>query len=94
MKADMCGDAAGRPDDFSDSDRAFAVATGLKFFTPEQLFGPEAGSTIDTLCSTAESNQSTAALACGEDALSTPVKLPYPRQLAGLETVEDCAKSG
>jgi bifunctional polynucleotide phosphatase/kinase len=38
----MCGDAAGRPRDFSDSDRAFADAVGLPFFTPEQLFGADA----------------------------------------------------
>ena len=33
-----CGDAAGRPKDFSDSDRGFAQAAGLRFFTPEELF--------------------------------------------------------
>ena len=37
----MCGDAAGRPRDFSGSDRAFADAVGLPFFTPEQLFGAD-----------------------------------------------------
>lgn len=33
-----CGDAAGRPQDFSDSDRMFAQNTGMKFYTPEQIF--------------------------------------------------------
>lgn len=32
------GDAAGRPTDFSDSDKKFAQAVGLKFLTPEQFF--------------------------------------------------------
>lgn len=34
-----CGDAAGRPNDFSDSDSQFAQLRGVKFFTPEELFG-------------------------------------------------------
>jgi len=45
----MCGDAAGRPKDFSDSDKAFARASGLAFFTPEELFGPEAATALDGL---------------------------------------------
>lgn len=32
------GDAAGRPNDFSCSDRKFARNCGIKFFTPEQFF--------------------------------------------------------
>ena len=32
------GDAAGRPGDHSDSDRAFARAVGVKFLTPEAFF--------------------------------------------------------
>lgn len=32
------GDAAGRPQDFSDSDIMFAKNIGLRFFTPEQIF--------------------------------------------------------
>lgn len=32
------GDAAGRKNDFSDSDREFAKALQLKFFTPEEFF--------------------------------------------------------
>jgi bifunctional polynucleotide phosphatase/kinase len=32
------GDAAGRPDDHSDSDKVFAENIGVKFFTPEQYF--------------------------------------------------------
>jgi hypothetical protein len=35
----MCGDAAGRPGDFSASDRWFAQNCNLMFFTPEQIFG-------------------------------------------------------
>ena len=40
-----CGDAAGRPQDFSDSDRKFGEtvgreAVGFKFYLPEQLFPP------------------------------------------------------
>jgi DNA 3'-phosphatase len=35
-----CGDAAGRPQDFSDSDIKFAKSAGMKFYTPEQLFLP------------------------------------------------------
>jgi bifunctional polynucleotide phosphatase/kinase len=33
-----CGDAAGRPQDFSDSDREFAGNIGVKFYLPEELF--------------------------------------------------------
>ncbi len=33
-----CGDAAGRPQDFSDSDRKFAENIGIKFYLPEELF--------------------------------------------------------
>ncbi|CAN6611664.1 hypothetical protein TRVA0_004S04434 [Trichomonascus vanleenenianus] len=32
------GDAAGRENDFSDSDKEFAAAIGIQFFTPEELF--------------------------------------------------------
>ena len=32
------GDAAGRPGDHSDSDKAFAAAVGIDFYTPEQFF--------------------------------------------------------
>ncbi len=35
-----CGDAAGRSQDFSDSDTNFAKNTGMKFYTPEQIFLP------------------------------------------------------
>jgi bifunctional polynucleotide phosphatase/kinase len=33
-----CGDAAGRPEDFADSDLQFASGLGIKFFTPEEVF--------------------------------------------------------
>lgn len=33
-----CGDAAGRPTDFSDTDFAFARNASLQFYTPEQVF--------------------------------------------------------
>lgn len=33
-----CGDAAGRPQDFADSDLQFANNIGIKFYTPEQIF--------------------------------------------------------
>ena len=33
-----CGDAAGRPNDFSDSDLKFAQAKGVTFYIPEQIF--------------------------------------------------------
>ncbi|KXZ54289.1 hypothetical protein GPECTOR_5g376 [Gonium pectorale] len=33
------GDAAGRPGDFSDSDKGFAAAVGIEFRTPEDEFG-------------------------------------------------------
>lgn len=33
-----CGDAAGRPGDFSDSDIKFAENVGIKFILPEDLF--------------------------------------------------------
>ncbi|KAK9802663.1 hypothetical protein WJX73_002423 [Symbiochloris irregularis] len=33
------GDAAGRPNDFADSDRKFAEAIGIKFMVPEDVFG-------------------------------------------------------
>ena len=32
------GDAAGRPQDFSDSDKIFAQSVGVPFFTPEEFF--------------------------------------------------------
>lgn len=32
------GDAAGRPQDFSDSDKQFAEALGISFYTPEEIF--------------------------------------------------------
>ena len=34
-----CGDAAGRPSDFSDSDRVFAEKLGIPFKLPEDIFG-------------------------------------------------------
>lgn len=46
----MCGDAAGRPGDFSDSDRTFALAIGIQFLTPEELFGPDAAKRLDLVC--------------------------------------------
>ena len=39
----FCGDAAGRPGDFSDTDLEFAKRVGLAFKTPEDVFGEEAG---------------------------------------------------
>lgn len=33
------GDAAGRPGDFSDSDKQFADNLGIKFYIPEEIFG-------------------------------------------------------
>ncbi|ODV98127.1 hypothetical protein PACTADRAFT_31537 [Pachysolen tannophilus NRRL Y-2460] len=33
-----CGDAAGRPQDFSDSDKVFAKNIGLPFYLPEEIF--------------------------------------------------------
>lgn len=46
MKVDMTdsfyvGDAAGRPDDFAASDKAFAANVGIQFFTPEEFFHSE-----------------------------------------------------
>lgn len=38
------GDAAGRPGDHSDSDKEFARAVGLDFFTPEEFFVKEGAS--------------------------------------------------
>ena len=32
------GDALGRPSDFSDSDKAFALNIGIKYFAPEKIF--------------------------------------------------------
>ena len=32
------GDAAGRPGDHSDSDKGFAAAVGMRFYTPEAFF--------------------------------------------------------
>lgn len=37
-KSYYCGDAAGRVDDFSDSDLKWAMNIGINFVTPEQLF--------------------------------------------------------
>jgi len=34
-----CGDAAGRPGDFSDSDKQFAKNCNIQFYTPEEIFG-------------------------------------------------------
>lgn len=39
-RAYFCGDAGGRPGDFSDSDRLFAENSGLVYKTPEQVFKP------------------------------------------------------
>jgi len=33
-----CGDAGGRPQDFSDSDKVFAESIGVKYLTPDQVF--------------------------------------------------------
>lgn len=33
-----CGDAAGRPGDYANSDREFAIAVGIPFMTPEEVF--------------------------------------------------------
>ena len=35
------GDAAGREGDHSDSDKGFAVAVGVKFFTPDEFFADD-----------------------------------------------------
>lgn len=40
-KSFYCGDACGRPDDFSDSDYKFALNTKLRFITPNELFDNE-----------------------------------------------------
>jgi bifunctional polynucleotide phosphatase/kinase len=45
------GDAAGRPQDFSDTDKQFAEAIGLPFKTPEEFFGESARSALLWLCS-------------------------------------------
>jgi DNA 3'-phosphatase len=37
-KAIFCGDALGRPGDFSDSDKMFGVNSGMKVLTPEESF--------------------------------------------------------
>ncbi len=37
-KAVFCGDALGRPGDFSDSDKMFGVNSGMKVLTPEESF--------------------------------------------------------
>ena len=37
-KAFYCGDAAGRPGDWSDKDRKFAEALSVKFIVPEEVF--------------------------------------------------------
>jgi len=34
----FCGDAAGRENDFSDTDRKFALNIGIQFYTPEEIF--------------------------------------------------------
>ena len=33
-----CGDAAGRKNDFSDSDKNFAKNIGIEFYIPEKIF--------------------------------------------------------
>lgn len=40
QKSFFVGDAAGRKNDFSNSDKMFAQGIGLKFFTPQQFFLP------------------------------------------------------
>jgi len=37
-KSFYCGDAAGRKDDFSDSDKEFAQNCGIQFYEPEDIF--------------------------------------------------------
>jgi bifunctional polynucleotide phosphatase/kinase len=34
----FCGDAAGRPGDYADTDRKFALNLGIPFYTPEEVF--------------------------------------------------------
>ena len=46
------GDAAGRPQDFSDSDKEFAKAIGLEFKTPEDMFGASAGQRVPRIACT------------------------------------------
>lgn len=53
-----CGDAAGRPQDFSDSDREFAKNIGVKFYLPEGLFPRvERINGIETVSETGNINQ-------------------------------------
>jgi bifunctional polynucleotide phosphatase/kinase len=40
-KSFYCGDAAGRPGDFNDTDYKFALNSNLIFYVPEQLFNEE-----------------------------------------------------
>jgi bifunctional polynucleotide phosphatase/kinase len=40
-KSFYCGDAAGRPNDFNDTDYKFALNSDLEFHVPEQLFNVE-----------------------------------------------------
>ncbi|GIL69987.1 hypothetical protein Vretimale_10021 [Volvox reticuliferus] len=42
-KSFYVGDAAGRPGDFADSDKAFAAAIGIRFRLPEEEFGDMEG---------------------------------------------------
>jgi DNA 3'-phosphatase len=56
----VCGDAAGRRGDFSDSDRTFATAAGLAFFTPQEIFAGD-GSVVDRVCGEKKGEASAAA---------------------------------
>lgn len=42
------GDAAGRPGDWADTDRRFAEAIGVRFYTPEEMFVVDAPDRIET----------------------------------------------
>ncbi len=88
------GDAAGRPHDFSDSDRAFAAAVGLRFFEPEQAFaGPAADDA--PWAPLAEARAAAAAAAAvaeldGEpDAAAAAAAVPPAAPLAAGDSVAD-----
>jgi bifunctional polynucleotide phosphatase/kinase len=82
-KVFYCGDAAGRPGDFSNSDILFAHNIGAhRFFTPEQLFGEDTNDSDETDVDSDESKmsdleKSIADIALSDDEIDSDDEDPY-----------------
>lgn len=86
LKIDMqasfyVGDAAGRKDDFLDSDKGFATNIGIKFYTPEQYFENQVNPNLTTIPN--EKN---------ENDLSTNQETIIEKGKDGAESKDICTK--